>query len=69
MDIEVMTQQWSREELERAHQHYMETAARCAASGEWREWADLFTDDAVYLKGAGRMPVVVAVDGNEQICL
>ena len=28
----------------------METAARCAASGEWRDWADLFTDDAVYLE-------------------
>ena len=45
-----MTQKWSREELEQAHQHYMETAARCAASGEWRDWADLFTDDAVYLE-------------------
>ena len=45
-----MTQKWSREELEQAHQHYMDTAARCAASGEWRDWADLFTDDAVYLE-------------------
>ena len=45
-----MTQKWSREELEQAHQNYMETAARSAASGEWREWADLFTDDAVYLE-------------------
>ena len=43
-----MTQKWSRDELERAHQHYVETASRCAASGEWRDWADLFTDDAVY---------------------
>ena len=50
MDAEVVTPKWSRDELERAHQHYMETAARCAASGEWREWADLFTDDAVYLE-------------------
>ena len=41
---------WSRDELERAHQHYKETAGRCAASGQWREWADLFTDDAVYLE-------------------
>jgi hypothetical protein len=50
MDTEVMTQKWSRDELEQAHQHYMETAARCAASGEWRDWADLFTEDAVYLE-------------------
>jgi SnoaL-like domain len=50
MDTEVVTPRWSRDELERAHQHYMETAGRCAASGEWRDWADLFTDDAVYLE-------------------
>jgi hypothetical protein len=50
MDPEVMTQRWSREELERAHRHYVDTAARCAASGQWRPWADLFTDDAVYLE-------------------
>ena len=23
---------------------------RCAARGEWRDWADLFTDDAQYLE-------------------
>ncbi len=50
MDPEVLKPKWSREELEEAHRHYMETAGRCAASGEWREWADLFTDDAVYLE-------------------
>jgi hypothetical protein len=49
MDFEVMTT-WSRDELERAHQHFQDTANRCAASGEWRDWADLFTDDAVYLE-------------------
>ena len=45
-----MTNTWSREELERAHSHYAETAKRCAESGEWRDWADLFTEDAVYLE-------------------
>lgn len=53
MDTDVMTgetNKWSREELERAHAHFMETAARCAAAGEWREWADLFTEDARYLE-------------------
>ena len=50
MDTEIVSNSWSRDELERAHQHYMDTAARCASSGEWRDWADLFTDDAVYLE-------------------
>jgi hypothetical protein len=50
MDTEVVTPKWSRQELEQAHQHYKETAGRCAASGQWRDWADLFTDDAVYLE-------------------
>jgi ketosteroid isomerase-like protein len=50
MDLEVVTPRWSREELERAHQNYADTAARCARSGDWRAWADLFTDDAVYLE-------------------
>jgi hypothetical protein len=50
MDPQIMTTRWSRTELEQAHEHYVATANRCAASGEWREWADLFTDDAVYLE-------------------
>ena len=50
MDTEIVSNPWSRDELERAHQHYMDTAARCAASGDWRDWADLFTDDALYLE-------------------
>ena len=41
MDTEVMSK-YSRQELEQAHAHYVETANRCAAAGEWREWADLF---------------------------
>ena len=45
-----MTSTWTREELERAHSHYAETAQRCAETGEWRDWADLFTEDAVYLE-------------------
>lgn len=45
-----MTQRWSRDELERAHAHFMETAARCASAGEWSDWADLFTEDARYVE-------------------
>jgi hypothetical protein len=50
MDGEIMTAQWSREELERAHANFSETADRCAAAGEWRDWADLFTEDARYVE-------------------
>jgi hypothetical protein len=50
MDAEIMTNRWSRGELEQAHQHFMDTATRCAAAGEWRDWADLFTDDATYVE-------------------
>jgi hypothetical protein len=41
---------WSRDELERAFAHYREVAARAASSGEWRPWADLFTEDATYIE-------------------
>ncbi|HEY1828871.1 MAG TPA: nuclear transport factor 2 family protein [Acidimicrobiales bacterium] len=41
---------WSRAELDEAHQHFIETANRCAESGEWRDWADLFTEDATYVE-------------------
>ena len=50
MDTEVLTNAWSRDELEQAHQHFMDTANRCAAAGEWRDWAELFTDDATYVE-------------------
>ncbi len=45
-----MKGQWSREELQRAHDNFGEVANRCAESGEWRDWADLFTEDAYYLE-------------------
>src|ERR1019366_4006339 len=50
MDSEVMTNQWSREELQRAHDNFAETANRCAEAGEWRDWANLFTEDAHYVE-------------------
>jgi hypothetical protein len=46
----VVPPSWGREELERAHAHFMETANRCAATGEWRAWAELFTEDARYVE-------------------
>jgi hypothetical protein len=50
MDVEIMSPRWSRDELEQAHSHFMETANHCAETGEWRQWADLFTDDARYIE-------------------
>jgi hypothetical protein len=50
MDTQVMSNQWSRAELEQAHQQFMDTANRCAETGEWRDWANLFTEDATYVE-------------------
>lgn len=35
-------------EIEEAVNHYTEVAAGCSASGDWRPFADLFTEDVVY---------------------
>jgi len=42
--------QWTREELERAHDHYKQIAAQAAATGDWDAWAELFTEDAEYVE-------------------
>ena len=36
---------WTREELQQAHDHYVEVAQEAGRSGDWRAWADLFTED------------------------
>ena len=41
---------WSRDELEQAFALYQETALKAGASGDWRSWADLFTEDATYIE-------------------
>ncbi len=41
---------WSRDELEAAHEHYKATAAEAGRTGDWRKWADLFTEDATYVE-------------------
>jgi hypothetical protein len=41
---------WSRDEIEQAFAEYQRRAAEAGASGEWRGWADLFTDDATYIE-------------------
>ena len=40
------------DELQRGFQHYQDTVAKAASSGEWDLFADLFTEDAVYREHA-----------------
>jgi hypothetical protein len=42
--------EWSREELEEEFGKYQEVAAEAAMSGDWRAWADQFTEDATYIE-------------------
>jgi SnoaL-like domain len=42
--------QWSKAELERAFAEYQRKAAEAGRSGDWKEWADQFTDDATYIE-------------------
>jgi hypothetical protein len=41
---------YTRDELVAAHDRFVEVANRCAASREWREWSELFTEDAEYIE-------------------
>ena len=41
---------WSRQELEQAFEAYQAAALRAGTSGDWRPWADLFTEDATYIE-------------------
>ncbi len=41
---------WTREELQAAHDNYSAVAQVAAASGDWRPWAECFTEDATYLE-------------------
>ncbi len=41
---------WSREELEEAFDVYQKTALEAGTSGNWREWANMFTEDATYIE-------------------
>jgi len=39
---------WSREELEEAFDKFQAAALKGAQTGDWRDWADTFTEDATY---------------------
>jgi hypothetical protein len=41
---------WSRDELESAFQRYQELAEVAGRTGNWKAWADQFTEDAVYVE-------------------
>jgi len=41
---------WRRDELEQAFAHYEATARSAAETGDWNQWADLFTVDAEYVE-------------------
>ncbi|MCH7789172.1 MAG: nuclear transport factor 2 family protein [Acidobacteria bacterium] len=39
---------WSRDELEEAFANYQRVALQAGTSGDWNDWADMFTEDATY---------------------
>ena len=41
---------WSRDELEEAFDAYQKTALAAGMSCNWREWADMFTENATYVE-------------------
>ena len=41
---------WTRGEIEEALDNYKEIALESGTSGDWHAWADLFTEDAVYVE-------------------
>lgn len=53
---------WSREEIERAFRSYSQAVVEIGQSWDWAHYADLFTEDAVYLEH-----VYGEMHGREQI--
>ena len=41
---------WDRAELEAAHDRYVAVANAAGADGDWRPWAEMFTEDAEYIE-------------------
>jgi hypothetical protein len=41
---------FTRDEIDRAFEHYRAVAKEAGASNDWRRWADLFTEDATYVE-------------------
>jgi len=45
-----MMGKWSREELQRAHDRFIEVAKESGRKGDWGPWAEMFTEDATYVE-------------------
>jgi len=43
---------WTRTELEDAFAGYQNTVVECTRSGDWNAFADMFTEDVVYVEHA-----------------
>jgi hypothetical protein len=41
---------WDRAELQAAHDRFIEAATESGAKGDWRSWAEMFTEDAEYIE-------------------
>ena len=41
---------WTRQEIEEAFENYQRLALQAGTSGDWRPWADQFTEDATYIE-------------------
>ena len=41
---------FTKDEMERAFEHYRAVAKQAGIANEWRAWADLFTEDATYIE-------------------
>jgi hypothetical protein len=41
---------WSRQEIEEAFDRYQAAALKGGTTGDWDDWADLFTEDAQYIE-------------------
>lgn len=41
---------WTKAEIAEAFAHYQEVAAEAGRTGNWQPWADLFTEDALYIE-------------------
>lgn len=56
---------YPREELERMVQHWLDENERCEALGEWKDLAQLYTDDATYGWNTGPNEDFMAVGRDE----
>lgn len=41
---------WAREEIEQAFDKYQAAALKAGQTGDWRDWANCFTEDATYFE-------------------